>query len=105
MRLAVLVLVSLLALVSCQQDACDVLLSELRYPCECSAEEGPKREDVQLDLNCDHVVFGADFPILPYGAPIRSFSQRYAGYQALPTQVRYLVKMYRYFRVQALAFV
>lgn len=66
--------------------ACQVLLSELRYPCECSAEEGAEIDDIQLDLNCDNVVFGNDFPVLPYGAPIRSFSQRFAGYQALPTQ-------------------
>ncbi|KAF4532487.1 hypothetical protein B566_EDAN003063 [Ephemera danica] len=68
-----------------REDACDIILSELRYPCKCSAEEGPELYDLQLDLNCDNVVFG-DFPVLPYGAPVRSFTQRFAGYQSLPMQ-------------------
>lgn len=38
-------------------------------------------------MNCDRVVFPGDFPTLPYGAPIISFSQRFAGQQTLPTQV------------------
>lgn len=40
-------------------------------------------------MNCDRVVFPGDYPALPYGAPIISFTQRWAGQQTLPTQVRF----------------
>ncbi|CAG4982647.1 unnamed protein product [Parnassius apollo] len=38
-------------------------------------------------MNCDRVVFAGDYPPLPYGAPIVSFSQRWSGQQSLPTQI------------------
>lgn len=38
-------------------------------------------------MDCDNVVFHTESPILPNGAPIISFSQRYCGQQVLPTQV------------------
>lgn len=49
--------------------------------CYVSEEEGFK-------VNCDHVVFPTDFPILPFRQPITFFSQRFVNYQTLPPQVR-----------------
>ncbi|PSN49301.1 hypothetical protein C0J52_09408 [Blattella germanica] len=59
---------------------CSELHRELRYPCRCTpAEDG-------IVMDCDRVVFPGDLPALPYRAPVVSFSQRWAGHQALPTQ-------------------
>ena len=75
-----MVLAALVAVVSGSSVPCSELHRELRYPCRCSpAEDG-------ILMNCDRVVFSGDLPALPYRAPVISFSQRWAGHQALPTQ-------------------
>jgi hypothetical protein len=59
---------------------CSELHWELRYPCRCSpAEDG-------IVMDCDRVVFPGDLPDLPYSSTVVSFSQRWVGHQALPTQ-------------------
>lgn len=72
-----------------QYRPCSELSRELRFPCKCSlgAIETALDGNPSINVNCDGVVFPGDFPALPYGAPIVSFSQRWAGHQALPTQV------------------
>jgi len=50
--------------------------------CLCQVTE----DEAHIRVNCDHVVFGQDFPILPFRQPIVSFSQRYAQYQNIPPQ-------------------
>jgi Leucine-rich repeat (LRR) protein len=65
------------------EEACAELLSDLRHPCTCIYDD---TDELELELDCDRVVFGADFPIIPYGAALRSFSQRHVGLQGLPTQ-------------------
>lgn len=61
------------------------------YPCRCAL--GPTEPELDdnpsVSIDCDRVVFAGDFPAIPYGAPIISFTQRWAGHQALPTQVSY----------------
>lgn len=68
---------------------CPEISRELRFPCLCAI--GPTEEALDgnpgISINCDKVVFSGDLPALPYGAPIISFSQRWVGHQALPTQV------------------
>lgn len=65
------------------EEACSDLLAELRQPCTCIYNDV---DELELELDCDRVVFGADFPVLPYGAALRSFSQRHVGLQGLPPQ-------------------
>lgn len=68
---------------------CPELSSALRYPCRCKVEPfGPKSQLGAVSMDCDHVVFHTESPILPNSAPIISFSQRHCGQQVLPTQVR-----------------
>lgn len=67
---------------------CPELSSALRFPCRCKVEPfGPKSQLGAVSMDCDNVVFHTESPILPNGAPIISFSQRYCGQQILPTQV------------------
>lgn len=67
---------------------CPELSSALRFPCRCKVEPfGPKSQLGAVSMDCDNVVFHTESPILPNGAPIISFSQRYCGQQVLPTQV------------------
>ncbi|XP_065169735.1 chaoptin [Atheta coriaria] len=67
---------------------CTEISRELRLPCLCAI--GPVESVLDgnsaISVDCDRVVFPGDFPNLPYGAPIVTFRQRNAGYQALPTQ-------------------
>ncbi|XP_032516138.2 protein artichoke isoform X2 [Danaus plexippus] len=65
---------------------CSELNDDLRYPCRCRVQVD-RALQLRILMNCDHVVFAGDFPPLPYGAPIVSFSQRWAGQQSLPTQI------------------
>jgi Leucine-rich repeat (LRR) protein len=65
------------------EEACSELLAELRQPCTCIYDDV---DELELELDCDRVVFGADFPALPYGAALRSFSQRHVGLQSVPPQ-------------------
>ncbi|XP_075975883.1 uncharacterized protein LOC142976421 [Anticarsia gemmatalis] len=65
---------------------CSELNDDLRYPCRCKVQVD-RALQLRILMNCDRVVFNGDFPTLPYGAPIISFSQKYAGQQALPTQI------------------
>lgn len=68
---------------------CPELSTALRYPCRCKVEPfGPKSQLGAVSMDCDHVVFQTESPVLPNNAPIISFSQRYCGQQVLPTQVR-----------------
>lgn len=86
---------------------CGELNRALRYPCRCR-NEGPlsssKDSDDGISIDCDKVVFMGDFPPLPYGAPIVSFSQKWAGHQALPTEVNSF-SFFRKFRIQLNAFI
>ncbi|KAL0831964.1 hypothetical protein ABMA28_001464 [Loxostege sticticalis] len=65
---------------------CSELNDDLRYPCRCRVQVD-RTLQLRILMNCDRVVFPGDFPPLPYGAPIISFSQRWAGQQTLPTQI------------------
>ncbi|XP_035440645.2 protein artichoke [Spodoptera frugiperda] len=65
---------------------CSELNDDLRYPCRCKVQVD-RALQLRILMNCDRVVFPGDFPSLPYGAPIISFSQRFAGQQTLPTQI------------------
>ncbi|KAJ0177709.1 hypothetical protein K1T71_006582 [Dendrolimus kikuchii] len=65
---------------------CSELNDDLRYPCRCRVQVD-RALQLRILMNCDRVVFPGDFPTLPYGAPIISFSQRWAGQQTLPTQI------------------
>ncbi|XP_065339590.1 protein artichoke [Cloeon dipterum] len=65
------------------EEACADLLTELRHPCTCIYDD---TEELELELDCDRVVFGADFPTIPFGAALRSFSQRHVGLQGVPAQ-------------------
>ena len=38
-------------------------------------------------VNCDGIVFPADFPVLPYRSRIHGFSQRWTSYQHFPSQL------------------
>lgn len=70
---------------------CIEISRELRFPCTCAL--GPIEQALDgnpsITVNCDKVVFSSEVPAIPYGAPIVTFSQRWAGYQSLPTQVYY----------------
>lgn len=74
---------------------CSELNDDLRYPCRCRVQVD-RALQLRILMNCDRVVFPGDYPALPYGAPIISYTQRWAGQQTLPTQVClcYLVNIY-----------
>lgn len=65
---------------------CSELNDDLRYPCRCRVQVD-RTLQLRILMDCDRVVFAGDYPPLPYGAPIVSFSQQWAGQQSLPTQV------------------
>lgn len=68
--------------------SCPELSPALRLPCKCQMEQiTANGQSGSVGMNCDHIVFTSDTPQIPQGAPITTFSQRYAGQQALPTQV------------------
>lgn len=88
--LCVLFVVSLTTGSGLQWRPCPELSTSLRFPCRCKVEPfGPKLQLGAVSMDCDGVVFQTESPILPTGAPIISFSQRYSGQQVLPTQVIY----------------
>ena len=68
---------------------CSEISRDLRFPCTCALGpvEAALDDNPAISINCDRIVFPGDLPSLPYGAPIVSFSQRWAGHQSLPTQV------------------
>jgi hypothetical protein len=68
---------------------CSEISRDLRFPCSCALGpvEAALDDNPSISVNCDRIVFPGDLPSLPYGAPIVAFSQRWAGHQALPTQV------------------
>ena len=65
-----------------QQVPCRGLPEPIDIPCLCAANA-----DNGTDIVCDNVVFAGDFPLLPFRAPIHSFSQRNVGHQRLPAQL------------------
>lgn len=68
--------------------ACPELSPALRLPCKCQMEQiSANGQANSVGMDCDHIVFTSDTPQIPSGAPITTFSQRYSGQQALPTQV------------------
>jgi hypothetical protein len=68
--------------------ACPELSPALRLPCKCQMEQiSVNGQSTSVGMDCDHIVFTSDTPQIPLGAPITTFSQRYSGQQALPTQV------------------
>lgn len=77
---------------------CSELNDDLRYPCRCKVQVD-RALQLRILMNCDRVVFPGDFPSLPYGAPIISFSQRFAGQQTLPTQVSRISSIGTFFAV------
>lgn len=69
--------------------ACPELSPALRLPCKCQMEQiSVNGQASSVGMDCDRIVFTTDTPQIPLGAPITTFSQRYSGQQALPTQVR-----------------
>lgn len=68
---------------------CPELSSALRFPCRCKVEPfgSAKSQQGAVSVDCDHVVFHTESPVLPINAPIISYSQRHCGQQVLPTQV------------------
>lgn len=88
--LSVLCVASLVGGSALQWRPCPELSTSLRFPCRCKVEPfGPKLQLGAVSMDCDNVVFQTESPILPTGAPIISFSQRYSGQQVLPTQVNF----------------
>ena len=89
-----LILLLFLPLVLGQQSwvPCSELNDDLRYPCKCRVQVD-RALQLRILMNCDRVVFPGDFPPLPYGAPIVSFSQQWAGQQSLPTQVYLMITL------------
>lgn len=67
--------------------ACPELSVALRLPCKCQMEIGIGGQKNSVEMDCDRIVFTSDTPQIPLGAPITTFTQRYAGQQALPSQV------------------
>lgn len=68
--------------------ACPELSPALRLPCKCQMEQiSVNGQSGSVGMDCDRIVFTSDTPQIPSGAPISTFSQRYSGAQALPTQV------------------
>lgn len=68
--------------------ACPELSPALRLPCRCQMEQiSVNGQSTSVGMDCDHIVFTSDTPQIPLGAPITTFSQRFAGQQSLPTQV------------------
>lgn len=103
--LFVLFVVSLAAGTGLQWRPCPELSTSLRFPCRCKVEPfGPKSQSGAVSMDCDNVVFQTESPILPNGAPIISFSQRYSGQQVLPTQVIYVQTIALFFSVQSRKF-
>ncbi|XP_028026162.1 protein artichoke [Bombyx mandarina] len=86
--MSLLLLLCLLPYIAAQQQwvPCSELNDDLRYPCRCRVQVD-RALQLRILMNCDRVVFAGDFPTLPYGAPIISFSQRWAGQQTLPMQI------------------
>ncbi|KAF5302482.1 hypothetical protein FQR65_LT08572 [Abscondita terminalis] len=68
---------------------CYEVSRELRFPCKCllGPAEAALDGDPAVNINCDKIVFVGDFPAIPYGAPVVSYSQRWTGHQSLPTQI------------------
>lgn len=68
---------------------CSEISPELRFPCKCALGPVEKQLDgnPSLSVNCDNTVFPYDAFVLPYGAPVTNFSQKWAGYQSLPNQL------------------
>ncbi|XP_074033247.1 uncharacterized protein [Leptinotarsa decemlineata] len=68
---------------------CSEISRELRFPCTCAL--GPIEQaldgDPSIHMNCDRIVFPSEMSSLPYGSPIVSYRQRWAGIQSLPRQV------------------
>lgn len=92
--LSVLFVVSLASGSGLQWRPCPELSTSLRFPCRCKVEPfGPKLQLGAVSMDCDNVVFQTESPVLPTGAPIISFSQRYSGQQVLPTQVIYKISI------------
>lgn len=72
---------------------CPELSSSLQFPCRCRVEPFTLKPQVgAVSVDCDYVVFQTESPILPTGAPIISYSQRYSGQQLLPTQVNVILR-------------
>ncbi|XP_055700052.1 protein artichoke [Phlebotomus papatasi] len=66
---------------------CPELSPALRFPCRCKLEPlGLNGALGAVAMDCDRVVFQGESPVLPVGAPIIAFSQRFSGQQALPSQ-------------------
>ena len=61
---------------------CVEFSSAINLPCQCSLNEINATR-----INCDNVVFGGDFPVLPLRYYIQEFSQKNVGWQLLPTQI------------------
>ncbi|RZF33839.1 hypothetical protein LSTR_LSTR008962 [Laodelphax striatellus] len=85
-KLSLLALLTALALAAADPSstACDRILRELRQPCRCLRISSPSGGP-ELGIDCDRTAFPADFPHLPYGAPLVYYTQRHAGLQSLPT--------------------
>ncbi|KAF5305510.1 hypothetical protein FQA39_LY01601 [Lamprigera yunnana] len=68
---------------------CYEVSRELRIPCKClvGPPESSLDGDPAVTINCDKIVFAGDFLAIPYGAPVVSYSQRWAGHQSLPSQI------------------
>ncbi|XP_066150409.1 chaoptin [Euwallacea fornicatus] len=68
---------------------CQEISPELRFPCSCALGplEAALENNPSLSIDCDNIVFPSDAPFLPFGAPVVSYRQRYAGHQVLPSQI------------------
>ncbi|KAL1132259.1 hypothetical protein AAG570_010216 [Ranatra chinensis] len=64
---------------------CERVLRELHHPCRCVPDHSSGAPGGLL-LDCDRVVLPTDSPQLPKGALVLSFTQRWSGNQAIPTQ-------------------
>ncbi|KAI5698515.1 hypothetical protein M8J76_015398 [Diaphorina citri] len=73
----------LVSIVQVSSEPCDTMIDDFPYPCRCK-----KMSESQLAMDCDNVAFpNGEYPTLPYGLNLVTFSQRWVGHQILPMQI------------------
>lgn len=89
-----IVLLLVAAAVACGSNVwkpCAEINSALRLPCRCRAEQygasGGGQTAFAVAMDCDRVVFHGEYPPIPHGTPVLTYTQRYSGQQFIPTQV------------------
>lgn len=67
---------------------CQEISPLLKFPCRYNVEtQSTDKEQLEVNIDCDNVVFNEDQPQFPFAAPIVSYFQRDSGQQRLNLQV------------------